>query len=171
MFDYPTYIIIILSILHYHLNGTHLSVNFDHGFAMARINLVPAVRAQTDPGNIICELITDIMLVCCTMFPSCVQWDHTENIGYIFFMKNHNLLHIETLQRNAFNKNGRFSRAIPRTCADVQTGKTPLDLFMLLALFALSIYVFFLFKEYIFEYIIISFILIIMFIHEIKINR
>lgn len=70
MFDYPTYIIIILSILHCHLNGTHLSVNFDHGLAMARINLVPAVRAQADPGNIIRELITNIMLTRCTTFPS-----------------------------------------------------------------------------------------------------
>ena len=70
IFDYPTYIIIILSILNCHLNGTHLSVNFDHGLAMARINLVPAVRAQTDPGNIIHKLIMDIVLVCCTVFLS-----------------------------------------------------------------------------------------------------
>ena len=29
----------------------YLSVNFDHGLAMARVNLVTTVSAQTDPVN------------------------------------------------------------------------------------------------------------------------
>lgn len=54
--NYPAYIVVILC------RCTYLSVNFDHGLAMARIYLVPAVCAQTDPGNIICGLITNIVL-------------------------------------------------------------------------------------------------------------
>lgn len=30
-------------------NKTHLSINFNHGFAMAWVNFVPAVGAKTDP--------------------------------------------------------------------------------------------------------------------------
>lgn len=47
----------------YHRSGViYLSVNLNHGLAMAGIYLVPAVRAQADPGNTIHGLITNILL-------------------------------------------------------------------------------------------------------------
>jgi len=68
--DYFGHIVVILLDVLCHPDGTHLSVNFDHGLAMARIYLVSAVRAQADPRNIICGLITDIMLIQRAAFPS-----------------------------------------------------------------------------------------------------
>lgn len=41
--------------------NNHLAVDFDHGLAMAWINLVAAVRAQSDPGNIKRRLINGLM--------------------------------------------------------------------------------------------------------------
>lgn len=96
-------------------DGTHLSVNFDHGFAMAGIYLVSAVRAQSDPGNIICKLITVIVLTRQAMLPPYIRRDRIGSIGCISLTENLNLLHLDTTRRNALDKNGRSSRApVPR---------------------------------------------------------
>lgn len=102
----------IVDTLHCRLDGTHLSVNFDHGLAMARIYLVPAVCAQADPGNIIYGLIMDIVLTRRVAFPSRIRRDRIRSIGYVSLTENRNLLHLDTTRRNAFDKNGRSS--VPR---------------------------------------------------------
>lgn len=111
--NYPAYIVVVLSIRYIAvLDGTHLSVNFDHGLAMARIYLVPAVCAQSDPGNIIYGLIIDIVLTRRVAFPSWIRRDRIRSIGYVSLTENRNLLHLDTTRRNAFDKNGRSS--VPR---------------------------------------------------------
>lgn len=110
--NYPAYIVVVLSTLHCRLDGTHLSVNFDHGLAMARIYLVPAVCAQADPGNIIYGLIMNIVLTRRVAFPSWIRRDRIRSIGYVSLTENRNLLHLDTTRRNAFDKNGRSS--VPR---------------------------------------------------------
>lgn len=56
-------IIVLLFQLH-----SHLSVNFDHGFAMTRIYFVSAVRTKADPVNIEGTLITVTSLTRCATF-------------------------------------------------------------------------------------------------------
>jgi len=51
-------------------DDAHLSINFDHGFTMAWINLVSAVRAKTDPTKIKCMLIASILCTRCIAFRS-----------------------------------------------------------------------------------------------------